>query len=361
MKNDSFRVVYGEEEFSVKEAAQKIFSSWESQYGDLARDVIDATASNSSQALEAINKLITCVESQPLFGGCRLVWFKNCNFLGEDRTGTSKNVTEHLTDLVARLKSLNWENLRLLVSAEKISKRKPFYKGLSDFANFEEFAAIPAEKDWEGAVIPRVQETLSQRGKKMSPATLNKLLLYVGANVRQIHSEVEKLCLYVGDREEITSDDIEMMVTRNKIAKSFALTTAIGERNLSQAIKLLDEELAMVQTDKDRSEIGILSTIISKVRLMLQLRLLIGKGFLSTGGRMPKFDIPEGLLPEDKRLNPSLQNPWAVKLCIPHAMKYSEDELIRAMEILMDCYKKLVYSGGDPHLALQQAVMAIVK
>jgi DNA polymerase III delta subunit len=45
---------------------------------------------------------------------------------------------------------------------------------------------------------------------------------------------------------------------------------------------------------------------------------------------------------------------------LPQAKKYSQSELVRAMDLLLRCNQRLVSSGLDEKLVLQQALVQIV-
>jgi organic radical activating enzyme len=53
-------------------------------------------------------------------------------------------------------------------------------------------------------------------------------------------------------------------------------------------------------------------------------------------------------------------NPFMVSKAYEHGMNYTLRELVSAMEKLFECNRALVYTGGDPALALQQALVGIV-
>jgi len=65
-------------------------------------------------------------------------------------------------------------------------------------------------------------------------------------------------------------------------------------------------------------------------------------------------------LPEDKRFNPLSLNPYVLFKALPQVKRYSQAELIQAMEILFQCNYRLVSSGLDESLVLQQALVQIV-
>jgi hypothetical protein len=71
--------------------------------------------------------------------------------------------------------------------------------------------------------------------------------------------------------------------------------------------------------------------------------------------------VPAGQLPEDKRFNPLAMNPYVLYKALPHARRYSTDELIRAMELLLDCNQRLISSTLDESLVLQQTLVQIVR
>jgi len=65
-------------------------------------------------------------------------------------------------------------------------------------------------------------------------------------------------------------------------------------------------------------------------------------------------------LPEDRRFNPLTLNPYVLFKALPQLKRYTQAELIRAMELLLQCNQRLVSSGVDESLVLQQALVQIV-
>src|SRR6185503_17989783 len=100
-------------------------------------------------ALKALGRLREALQTLPFFGSGKVVWWQNCNFLGDDRTGGSQAVTAALSDLAQELKTFSWQGVRLLVSAGKVDKRKTFFKTLEKLGSVEAFAAWSLDdKDW---------------------------------------------------------------------------------------------------------------------------------------------------------------------------------------------------------------------
>src|SRR3954470_4082696 len=121
-------LVFGEDEFGVKQRARQVYQQWTEELGGMDHEIIDAQVSNSGEALKALARLREALQTLPFFGSGKAVWLQNCNFLGDDRTASAQAVTEALVELAQELKSFKWDNVRLLITAGKVDKRKTFYK-----------------------------------------------------------------------------------------------------------------------------------------------------------------------------------------------------------------------------------------
>jgi len=96
--------VFGEDEFAVKQRARQIFQQWSGEQGAMDQDIIDASVSNAGEALKALARLREALQTLPFFGGTKVVWFKNCNFFGDERTAGAQSVTETLGQISQELK-----------------------------------------------------------------------------------------------------------------------------------------------------------------------------------------------------------------------------------------------------------------
>ncbi len=360
-------LVCGEDDFNVKQRARQVFQKWSEELGGMDHESIDAQVGNSGEALKALAKLREGLNTLPFFGGGKVVWFQNCNFLADDRTASSQAVTEGLGELAAELKNFQWQNVRLLISAGKVDKRKTFYKTLEKIGEVETFAALSLDdKDWASKAEDHALKQLKGLKKAIGDEALSELVNNVGPNLRQLSSEVEKLVLYVGERPQIQVDDVEAIVTRNKQARAFALGDALGDRDLPRLLRCLDEEMWEMKFDSAKSEIGLLYGLISKIRAMIFLKEMLREKWIKTDGDYSRFKaqlerIPSDKLPQDRRFNPLAMNPYVLFKALPHARRYSTEELVRAMELLLQCNQRLISSSLDEKLVLQQTLVEIVR
>jgi DNA polymerase-3 subunit delta len=359
-------LVAGGEDFVVKQRGSRLYEQWCTEIGGLDHEIIDASATNSGEALSAIARLRLALQTLPFFGSGKVVWFKNCNFLGDERTAATQAVTAELTDLARELQAFRWDNVRLLITAGKIDRRKSFYKILEKTGTVELHEPLSIEdKDWVARAEQFVRQELRAHRRNMDDEALAQFITSVGPNLRQLHNELEKLTLYAADRPVIAAADVTAVVSRQKTARAFALGDALGDRDLPRALRCLDEEFWAMKSDRNRSAIGLLAGLISKVRTLLLLKELFRVGLLQPRSDYGRFKVqleslPTDSLPADKRYNPTAIHPFVLFKAVPQTSHYSLPELVRAMEILLHCNRRLVTSSLEESLVLQQALVQIV-
>jgi DNA polymerase-3 subunit delta len=360
-------LVHGDDDYAVKQRARQLYQQWSTELGGMDHEIIDAQVANGGEALKSLGRLREALQTLPFFGGAKAIWLQNCNFLGMDRTSQSGAVTEAVGELTQELKDFDWRNVRLLISAGDLDKRRIFYKTIEKIGTVESFAAWSLDdKDWAGQAEMAARKELRARKKEISEEALSELIQAIGPHRQQLASELEKLSLYVGDRPNIEAVDVKAIVSRNKLARAFAVAEALGDRDLPRVLRTLDEELWDIKFDKDKSEIGLLYGIISKVRAMVLMKEVIREGWLKPERDYFRFknqfeNLPAAKLPSDKKFNPRALHPFVAHKALLQCSNYSSDELIRAMGLLLDCNQRLVSRSLDEALVLQQTLVEIVR
>lgn len=358
-------LVFGEDDFAVTNRARQVYQQWTAHAGGMDHEIIDASVSNSGEALRAIAKLREALQTLPFFGGAKVIWLQNCNFLADERAAEAQAVAATLADLARELKEFQWRNVRLLISAAKVDKRKAFFKTLDKIGAVETHAGLSVDdRDWAARMEMQARDGIRSRGKEIRAEALGELISRVGPNPRQLDSEVEKLALHAGDRREIEMEDVTAVCTRNKMARAFALGDALGDRDLPRLLRRLDEELWEAKFNSKKSEIGLLYGLITKVRVLLLLKEMLHEGWIREEADYGRFKaqlerVPADQLPADRRFNPLAMNPYVLYKALPQVKQYTQPELVRAMDLLLQCNRRLVSSGTEEALVLQQALVQI--
>ena len=359
-------LICGDDEFAVKARAKQLHQQWSDELGGMDHETIEAAVANSGEALNALARLREALQTLPFFGSGKVIWLRDCNFLGDERAASAQAVTETLNDLAEELKKFKWSGVRLLISGGKVDKRKTFFKTLDKIGTVETFSGWSVDdRDWAERAEIAARAAVRERQKEISEEALAELVNRVGPNPRQLDNEIEKLCLFAGERKKVEYADVAAICTRNKTARAFALGDALGDRDLPRLLRRLDEELWGVKIDSHKSEIGLLYGLISKVRAMLLLKEMLREGWIKPEMDYNRFKaqlerVPVDKLPADRRFNPLALNPYVLYKALPQAKKYTQDELVRAMDLLLRCNQRLVSSGLDEALVMQETLVQIV-
>jgi DNA polymerase-3 subunit delta len=127
---------------------------------------------------------------------------------------------------------------------------------------------FPALKAWArggpSEVAQWLQDRAVRRGISIEPAAIEELAELVGADLRLLASEIEKLAVYATGRT-ITADDVRLLTPHASEESIFALIDAIVEGRAAIALRQLHRMLA--EGDETAGHIQIL--------VARQLRLLI--------------------------------------------------------------------------------------
>lgn len=83
------------------------------------------------------------------------------------------------------------------------------------------------------------QRFLEGKGYQPTQKAVHLLTEHIGNDLSRIANEVEKLMLNLGQRTTITEDDIEEYVGISKEYNVFELTAAVGRKNLSKALQIV--------------------------------------------------------------------------------------------------------------------------
>src|SRR5258708_5969016 len=244
------RLVCGEDDYAVKQRAKAVYQAWCDEIGGMDHEIVDAAGNNSSDALKSIARLRMALQTLPFFGTGKVIWLQNCNYLGDDRTASTKAVTETLAELAGELKTFRFDTVRLLISAGKVDKRKTFYKTIEKLGQVEILDGLSMDdRDWQIKAEAIVEQTIAANKKTISHESLAMLVSFVGPNSQLLANETEKLMLYVGQNSKVNVHDSEALGSRHKQVRAFALGDALGERNLPKLLKNLDQELWALKLD----------------------------------------------------------------------------------------------------------------
>jgi DNA polymerase III subunit delta len=133
---------------------------------------------------------------------------------------------------------------------------------LGDFAAIVELARVE-----EGDGMRWVLEQAKSQGVTIEADAARELVDSLGADMMLVANELEKLVLYVGEKQRITLGDVETMVLAAKQRSLYELTDAISAKDRGRALQVLEGLLA--SGDGEDAAIGHLYMLAKTFRQML--------------------------------------------------------------------------------------------
>lgn len=362
-KSGNFFAVVGSDEGLVREKALHLYNELTGGVDDgFTHETIDGIADNSESAFEICSSTVQALLTMPMFGGDKVVWLRNANFLADNVTGRSQRTEAGVESLRATLEKGIPDGVKFLLTAQGVDKRRGFWKFIEKTADVQVHDRIDTSRDdWQDQVASLVSKRARELDLRFEPDALALFVMLAGEQSQQIGNELEKLDLYLGpERREITEDDVRVLVPLSRAAVVFEIGKAIQLGNAGRAIQLIDEQL-----EADESAIGIMrASIIGVVRNLFMAKLIIEKFKVPTGNysafsgglnRLPESD--RAWLPQKK--DGSGVNVFPIFLAAENAKNFELAGLQQVLEATLKADQALVTTGLDHRLILHRLIVEI--
>ena len=386
--------VVGSDEAEVKRVAGDLASKLTPpEAGDFGLEVIDGAADNAEQAATRIRSTIEALQTLPFFGGAKLVWLKNANFLGDTVIGRAAGVQSALEELTDLINADLGPGVVLLISAIDVDKRRSFYKSLARRAELQAIDRLDATRSgWEEEATEIVRNRAQKQKLHFDDDALDLFVLLTGGDTRQIDNELEKIDDFLGGGTGILPvgrvgvspprvsgakmaasptaptavprvdvDLVRELVPLSRAGVIFELGNALATHDLELALTLVRRLL-----DQGESAIGILLVaILPTIRNLLLAKDLMDRHrlprphapfqFISTVNRLPA-DATEHL----PRKKDGSINAYALGIAAQHAHRFETKQLIEGMQACLEANLQLVTSQLDHELILTEIVVKLL-
>lgn len=342
-------VVTGSDEGKVSEEASKLFEKLKPAGSDeFANEIIEGAADNAEHGFTIAAQVAEGLQTMGFFGGDKVVWLKSATFMGSDRTSEAERAKAGVENILETLKAGLPEGVIFLISATAIDKRRAFFKWLAKNAELRSYDKIDVSKEgWEDQVATLVERSARDSGLNFTEEALALFVQLAGEETRQISNELEKLDLYLGERREITLEDVQIMVPLSRKGVIWEISRAIESRRATRAIELIDQQLT-----KNESAIGLVkAAIIPTVRNLFFAKLV--EPYRSVN------QAPKGVLAVLPKKKDGGINTWGLKMAAPKARNFKLSQLQKGLENCLNADKALVTTGQDHRMVLHRLIVEL--
>ncbi len=355
--------IIGTDEGRVKEVAMRLVQQLAPvDSGDFGTEIVEGQADNAEHAGRICADVVMALQTLPFFGGGKIVWLKGANFLGDSQTGRAQDAVEGFERILDVLESGLPPDIRLVISASAIDKRRTAYKRLSKLAAIDIHDKPDTSKTgWEGAVIGQIQGRVRELGLIFESGALELLVQLCGDDTRQLANELDKIDLYLGERRRCGLATVRGMVSMSRAGVLWEIGNAIGARDLPRALDLLGTLLYQGET-----AIGLLlAAIVPKVRNLLVVKELTSKNPVNTASYDSFSRSLEALPPHvtahlPRKKDGSGFNVYPLFLSMGEARKFTLEELHEGLAACLNANEKLVTTQLDAKVVLERLLVGLL-
>jgi len=296
-------------------------------------------------------------------------------------------------------------NNHLIITTDMVDKRRGLFKTLSSKGMIVD-CSVPkgdrrADRIVQESVLVEKMSSILKAGKKtMNQATYMALYEMTGFDLRTFSHNLEKLISWIGDREQITIEDVAAVLQRTKTDPIYELTNALADRSADRSFFFLDSLLS-----SGLHPLQVFAALVNQVRKLLLVKDFVKSPYGSDWQAACPYDffqkriIPaiveydrklldqidkwQDMLKEETALQNAVspaktkkkknrattdlliaknpKNSYPIYLLLKKAEKFSKEELLNAVESLNEADKNLKSSGQNPKLVLEKIILGICK
>jgi DNA polymerase-3 subunit delta len=358
-----FAIVAGKDEYLVDRDARAFYEKASKKAGaDVEKEVISGMMIRVDDAPTIERQFIESVQTVSMFGGSKVIWLRNWNWITDSIQGKSDEVKE-CAERILKVASECAEQVSVIISATPYDGRR---KDLSDYKSIahEFIVHSPGSKSPFGGADPQAEmqmELASKRlqglGVKFARGVPEAIIGRVGQSTRVVLMECEKLAIYAGPGGTIKESDVYLVVPTFGDGDFFEPIEAWAARDLPWALEALERYFFNLSSCRP-----LLAALQSRLRLLIQLRSCVDAGDLKvTSAGLAKGQFTTAVARHGATFGSAAkssanlfsQNDWYISTKVaPAAANYTLSELIDAQLACGECFD-LANRGGDEEQAVR--------
>lgn len=276
----------------------------------------------------SLNQITDLANVMPVMSDKRIVLVENPSFL---LSGNKKESKEEEENLLAYIKDPNLSSCLVFKVAGKIDKRKKLYKEIQKVGKVIECQGLKRDRmeQW-------ILNYLNKKNVKIDKEALNYLVIIGGEGLEFLINELEKIILYV-QSERITLEVVQELVAKTSEINVFHLIDNIANQQGKKALEQLHISLSMGE-----APLKLVYLLVRQFRMIIIAKDLLTIGF------------------SEKQIREKLdQAPFVVSNVIRQGHRFTINELIAALDYLLETEKKLKSSGGLDYELMEDLVLKL--
>ncbi|MBN2373305.1 DNA polymerase III subunit delta [bacterium] len=312
---DPVYLIYGEEEFLVREAVERIKVAF------LGPDAAKSQAHFLYSDEVSMDKLMEFALTLPFGNPKRVISYR---LLSRPKSADKDIVSSYLNRPV--------KNTILVFTSEEADLASGFFKYLKEKAVVVRFYPL-----FENQIPEWIRRYASQIGVEITQSAAQILADLVGSDLSLLANEIQKISLYLHPKNRIDLKDVKESVGNLRMFSIFELTKCIGQKKPGDSLLMLRRLI-----DAGQSHIGLIALIAKHFQRLRQVSLLIDQG--KQQAEIAKcIGVPAFFL----------------KDYIQQARLFNKDEIDEFLRLLLDADLKLKSSALSHDLILDAFIFRL--
>ena len=304
-------LLYGEEAYLKKQYKDKLKHAMVPEGDTMNFSAFEGKSINPKE-------IIDLAETLPFFADRRVILIENSGFF--------KNACEELAEYLPQVAPAT----HFIFVEEEVDKRSKMYKAAKTSGRIVEF--LPQNEE----LLTRwILGRLKREGKNITGSVMQLFLTKTGTDMGNIDRELEKLLCYTLDRDVITAEDVEAVVTEQTTNKIFEMVNAVAEHNQRRALDLYYDLLTFTEPP-----MRIMFLISRQFQILFHVRDMAAKG-LDQQTMAKKAGIP----------------PFAVRKNVSQAKGFTMEQLKQALRDGAELEESVKTGRMDDRMAVELFLM----
>lgn len=350
-----FTFICGADDFLVDRLGKERFATAAREVEDeFSREVLSGFANNVSEVETAINRFRDSVQTVSMFGGKRVVWLKDVNFLADTVTGRAESTLKLVEDLQELLAKINPAETTVIITAAPVDRRRSFLKWCEKVAHF---VLVGGDDDSE-ALVGVVLAEAQALDVSISADATRLLLAKIGANTRLVVEEVRKLSNFVAANATIEEAHVAEITPNVAEGDFFETAEAFFSGDLKWTLAALQRHFF---TGGDARPL--ISALQNRNRILIQVRALLDSGEVKLGRRgleglqgATAYTGKFAGATEKSSFNLFTQNPWYVGKLAGNGRLPSLRQLIDHQQEFITAFEGIVARPREQEEVLREMV-----
>lgn len=277
MPDKPFTFICGPDDFLVDRLGKERYTEFTKEIDDeFSQEVLSGFANNVGEVEAAINRFRDSVQTVSMFGGQRVVWLKDVNFLADSVTGRADSTLKLVEDLKELLSAINPADTVVLITAAPIDRRRAFPKWCEKNSDF---TLVGGGDDGEALAGVVIAEARALNVSITADAT-RLLLAKIGSNTRLLIEELRKLSNFVDEGASIEEAQVAELTPNVAEGDFFESAEAFFSGDLKWTLAALQRHFFAGGDARP-----IISALQNRNRILIQVKALVDSGEASLGPR----------------------------------------------------------------------------